>query len=67
MKSHTHAEEQHDPFGKPDNQLMPHLSAERVSQCAEHQDAEIKTYLVTWLLSLPLFEPELLLLAKEAP
>lgn len=45
---------------------MPHYSAEKASQCAEHWDAEMKTCLITELLSLPLYEPELLLLTEEA-
>lgn len=55
-----------DDLARQPGQLILRYSAEKVSQCAENQDAEIKTCLITGLLSLPLYEPELLLLAEEA-
>lgn len=63
-KHHSYGEEQDDPHSN--SYSWSHTTVQKGYQCTQHWEAETQTCLITGLLSLPLYEPELLLLAEEA-
>lgn len=64
IRHHNYGEDQDDLHGN--SYSWSHATVQRECQCTQHQEAETQTCLITGLLSLPLNEPELLLLAEEA-